>query len=212
MKKWIAFFLLLALAGAGVYIYLGIQKAGDDAGEYEIEVMTETGIALALLSPDLQKRLDAVAQLDELTDEQKEAALLDALGSSHPAARLTALTELAKGLAALPDVVTAVLALAKEDPDPDVAEAAFRLLATSGDARVLSVAAELLLSTDASLAVKLKAAQTLDALTGRDTAKAFAEAFGTAEEAADDLGMEWDDWIGENAGGLRWNADAQRFE
>jgi len=212
VKKWIALVVLLVLAGAGVYVYLGIRNAGDDAGEYEMEEMTETGIAAGLRSPDLQKRLDAVAQLDKLSDAQKKAAFLDALSSSHPAARLTALTELKKGLGADAEVVTAVLALAKDDPDPDVAEVAFGLLAVSGDARVLSVAAELLLSTDAPLAVKLKAARTLDTLTGRVTATAFSEVFGTAEEAADDLAMEWDDWIGEHAGALRWNAEVGRFE
>jgi hypothetical protein len=212
VKKWILLVVLLVLAGVGIYVYVTIQAAGDDAAEYEMETMTADGVADGLKSPDLQKRLDAVAQLDKLSVEQKKAAFLDALGSAHAAARLTALTELRKGLAKDPEVVTAVLDLAKGDPDPDVADAAFSLLSVSGDPRILSVAAELLLSTDAPLAVKLKAAKTLDRLTGRETATDFSTAFDTAEEAADDLGMDWDDWITENAATLKWNPDAGRFE
>jgi len=212
VKKWVFLILLLALAAAGIYVYLGIRKAGEDAGEYQVEEMTGQGIAAGLESPELTKRLDAVAQLGKLTDGQKRAALLNALGAPHPAARLTALTELRKGLGSDPDVVTAVLTVAMDDPDPDVAESAFALLAGSGDARVLGVAAEVLLSTDASLAAKLSAAKTLDALTGRETARAFSDALDTAGEAADDLGMEWDDWIGERASKLTWNEERKRFE
>jgi len=215
VKKRILLVLLLLFAAAGIHIYVGIRRAGEDAGEYKVENMTAKGVAAALRSPELTKRLDAVAQLDKLTDAQKKAAFLDALGATHPAARLTALTELRRmlgGLGADPDVVTAVLKVAQDDPDPDVVELAFALLVGSGDARVLTVAAERLLSTDASLAAKLSAAKTLDTLTGRNTAKAFAAFVDSAQESADDLGMEWDEWIEEHASKLKWNEQRQRFE
>ena len=212
MKKRIALVLLLLLIAGGIYVYVGIRKAGDSAGAYRVEQMSASEIAAALRSPELTKRLDAVAQLEKLTDAQKKAAFLDALGATHPAARLTALTELRKGRGADSEVVTAVLAVAQEDLDADVVESAFALLVESGDPRVLKVAAGRLLATDASLAAKLSAAKTLDALTGRDSSQAFATLFDSAEESVDDLAMEWDEWIEENASKLKWNPERKIFE
>jgi hypothetical protein len=212
VKKRIALAVLLVLAVAGLDVYLGIRKAGEEARAYEVEEMSAPEIAAALRSPELTKRLDAVAQLDKLTDAEKKAAFLRSLGASHPAARLTALTQLQKGHRADPEVVTAVLTVAREDPDPDVVESAFTLLVGSGDPRVLAVAAGRLLATDASLAAKLSAARTLDALTGRSTAENVSELDEAAEGAADDLGIEWDAWIEEHASKLQWNAERQRFE
>jgi len=212
VKQRIALAVLLVFAGAGLYVYVGIQKAGEEADAYEVEEMSAPEIADALRSPELTKRLDAVAQLDKLTPGEQRAAFLHGLGAEHPAARLTALTELRKRHAADPEVVSAVLTVAREDPDPDVVESAFNLLVGSGDPRVLSVAAARLLATEASLAAKLSAAKTLDALTGRETAKELAAFYASAVGAADDLGIEWDGWIEEHAAKLRWNAALQRFE
>jgi hypothetical protein len=212
VKKWIVTALLLILVGVGVYVYVGIQQGGEAARAYEVEEMSAAQIAEALRSPELTQRLDAVAQLDKLNAAQRKAAFLDALRATHPAARLTALSELRKGREADAEVVTAVLAVAQEDPDADVVDSAFELLVESGDPRVLTVAAARLLSTDASLSAKLVAARTLDTLTGRTTSKAFSDHYSAAEECADDLGMAWDDWLGEHASRLKWNPERKRFE
>lgn len=213
MKKWIVLLAVLLIGGTAIYVYREIQRAGEEADRpYEVVPMTDAGIAEGLASPDLKTRLDAVAQLEKLPTVQRKSALLGALAAAAAAARLTAVTALGEGFGADGEVVTALLEVAKEDPDADVKEAAFAVLTSSGDPRVLSVAAEVLLAVDATLAAKLAAAKTLDRLTGRETAKPLQATFDSAGEAADDLGMDWDDWITEHADGLEWNAEAGRFE
>ena len=213
MKKWIILLLVFVVGGGGIWVYRNIRAAGEEADRaYEVEEMTDADISSGLKSQDLRKRLDAVAQLSKLTPAQRKAALLDALEAAAAPARLTAVTALGDGFGTDGDVVAALLTVAKTDPDTDVKEAAFSVLTKSGDPRVLSVAAEVLIATDASLAMKVSAAKTLDRLTGRETAAALETAFDSAEEAADDIGMDWDDWIGENADGLKWNAESGRFE
>ncbi len=90
-------------------------------------------------------------------------------------------------------------------------EAAFSALATSGDIAILELAVEVLSSTDAPLGAKVRAAALLDLLTGRSTSGELTSQYAGAEESADDLAMEWDDWLGERVERLAWDSEAGRF-
>jgi hypothetical protein len=73
------------------------------------------------------------------------------------------------------------------------------------------LAVDVLSDADATLKVKVRAAALLDRLTDRETSAGLASSYSNAEEAADDLSMEWDDWLGENLKRLTWDSQAGRF-
>jgi len=211
MKKWFVLLFVALLGGGGYYVWSGLEKGAEVAGDYEVESLTPEGVRQGLRSSDLKTRLDAVAQLEKLDPPARQAALLEALEAPVAPARLTAVTELAKGFASEADVVARLLSVAKEDPDDDVREAAFSALEKSGDPRVLTLACEVLTATETGLSLKLQAASTLDRLTGRQTAADLEGKLEEAEMAADEIGMSWDEWIGAHRDGLVWDPENGRF-
>ncbi len=211
MKKWFVLLLVALLGGGGYYVWSGLEKGAEVAGDYKVESLTPDGVRLGRRSDDLKTRLDAVAQLEKLEPAARLTALIEALDAPSAPARLTAVTEIAKAFASESDAVARLLSVAKEDPDDDVREAAFSALEKSGDPRVLTLACEVLTSTDAGLSLKLQAASTLDRLTGRETSADLEGKLEEAEMAADEIGMAWDEWIGANRAGLRWDAEKGRF-
>ena len=210
-KKWGALVLIAGLGAGSVFMWSKYRHGADVAGEYAVESFTPAEVREALRSEDLRTRLDAVAQLEKLDSTTRKAALLEALAASHAPTRLTALTALSEGFPSDPEVVARLLGTAKEDLDRDVQEAAFSALEKSGDPRVLALACEVVASVEAGLSLKLQAAETLDRLTGRQTAGALATAVEDAEVAADELGMGWEAWIGEHRGGLVWDPEKGLF-
>lgn len=210
--KTVGKLLLVVILIAGAFLFGRYQQAGDEGLAHEIEDLSDTDIRKGLLSANLKERMDAREQIGKLPPDEQKKALLDALDAPYAPTRLTAVAALGESFPTDGAVVAAMLAIAKDDPDADVRGAAFAALKGSGDAQVLRLAVEVLNSTDAGLAAKLAAAETLDALTGRETAAALSDPLESAEGAADDLGMEWDDWLEENGGKLEWNAEAKRFE
>jgi HEAT repeat protein len=210
-KKWGALVVLAAILAGGALLWSRYRQGSDVAGEYAMRSFTPAEVREALRSEDISTRLDAVAQLEKLEPRALKAALLEALAASYAPTRLTAVTALARRFPSDPDVVTRLLVTAKEDLDTDVQAAAFAALEKSGDPRVLALACEVLVSTDAGLSLKLQAAETLDRLTGRQTAGPLATAVEDAEVAADEIGMGWEEWIGTNQGGLTWDPEKGRF-
>ncbi len=211
MKKWVFLFVLLVAVGGYFYVQYRIGEARKFAEDDVTVELTDAGIREGLLSSDPKRRLDALAQIEKLPEAERMHALLAALEAPSAPTRLTAVTVLGKEFAARPAAVAGLTEAAKEDPDPDVREAAFNALAASGDTAILELAAAVLLSTDEPLGVKVRAAALLDRLTGKSRSEDLRTSFTTAEEAADDLSMEWDDWLGENRDRLRWDAEAGRF-
>jgi len=211
VKKWIFLGVLLVVAGGYFYVQHRIgeaRKFAEDDGTVEL---TDAGIRAGLLSDDPKSRMDALEQIEKLPESERISALLAALQAPSAPTRLTAVTALGKDFAENPAAASGLTEAAKEDPDPDVREAAFNALALSGDTAILELAAAVLLSTDEPLGVKVRAAALLDRLTGKSVSEVLITSFTTAEEAADDLSMEWDDWLGENKDRLKWDAAAGRF-
>jgi HEAT repeat protein len=201
-----------AAIGAGGYHLYASFKAGADVAQPEApRDLTDAEIREGLLSADLKARLDAVAQIDKLPEAECRAALLGALQADYAATRLTATSALAKRFPTHPEVVEALLSAAGNDPDPDVRQAAFTALQKSGDSRALDLALAALESTDASLAAKLTAAETLDRLTGETSAATLEDLLGRAEEAGDELFMQWEEWLAEHREKLVWDAEKSRF-
>jgi HEAT repeat protein len=204
--------LLVALLVGGAFLYGRFQQAGEEGLTDQVEDLSDDDIRTGLLSSNLKQRIDAFEQIGKLAEGEQKRALLDALDAPYAPTRLMAVAALGKSFPTDEAVVAAVIGLAKDDPDMDVRSAAFEALLGSGDAQVLGLAVEVLNSTDAGLAAKLSAVETLDALTGRTTAGMLSDPLESAEGAADDLGMDWDDWLEENGAKLKWNAEAKKFE
>jgi len=156
-------------------------------------------------------RLAAVEQMAKLASAERKEALLEALADSLAVVRLTAVTALSDGFPRDPAVVDRLLVAARGDLDADVREEAHRALAASGDPRVLALAVETLDSADATLDEKLAAAETLDRVTGRTTATDLADRLDGAEEAADELGVAWEEWLAGRKDRLSWDEEAGRF-
>jgi HEAT repeat protein len=211
VKRWIFLVVLALLAGTALFLYtqyrdMASMKEFEGPGE-----LTDRGIREGIRSEDPTLRLAAAEQIGKLPEDQRRAALLDALAADYAPTRLTALTVIGKGGPPGDEISAALFEMAREDPDPDVRDAAFRALGTSGDVRVLDLSLAILESLDAPLALKLRAARTLDRLTGRESAGALAGAVDEATLAADELSMEWDDWLGGNRERLRWDPEGKRF-
>lgn len=211
MKKWIFLGVLLVGAGGYFYVQYRIDQARQFAEDDGTVELTDAGIREGLLSSDPKQRMDALAQIEKLPEAERMIALIAALDAPSAPTRLTAVTALGKDFAERPEAVLALTEAAKEDLDADVREAAFNALATSGDIAILELAAGVLLDTDASLRVKVRAAALLDRLTGKSMSEDLSSAFTATEEAADDLAMTWDDWLGENRDSLKWDSAAGRF-
>jgi HEAT repeat protein len=211
VKKWIALIVLLALGGGGFYVWRTFRQGARLSAPDEVKDLTGDEVRSGLSSPDPKARLDALAQIEKLPEPERKAALIAALGAPYAPTRLTAVTALAKTFPTDPVVVEGLLAVAKEDLDSDVREAAFAALAPSGDVRVLDLSLSVLTSSEEPIPVRLGAARTLDRLTGRDTASRLRDLLDQAESEADDLMMDWDDWLSEHREGLRWNAETGRF-
>ena len=64
---------------------------------------------------------------------------------------------------------------------------------------------------DSPLGVTVRAAALLARLTARSTSADLGASYSAAEESADDLAMEWDDWLGEHLPRLKWDSAAGRF-
>jgi HEAT repeat protein len=211
MKKALLLVVLLAVGAGGGYVYRGLQQGKDVAGEYRRREMSGEEVREGIRSADLMTRLDAVEQLEKLPATERKAALLDALGSSFAEVRLTAVTALARGFPTDGEVVDRLLETAGGDLDPDVRMEAHRALGASGDVRSLRLAVETVASADATLGERLAAAEALDRVTGRSTAGDFASRMTGAEEAADDLGMAWEEWLDEHGEDLSWDEGTKRF-
>ena len=211
MKRWIILVVLAVLFGTAVFLYLSYRNA---ASMKEFEgpgELSDKGIRDGIRSEDPALRIAAAEQIGKLTGEQRAAALLDALAADYAPTRLTALTVISKGGPPGEAIVVALFDMAREDPDPDVRDAAFRALGTSGDPRVLDLSLAVLESMDAPLALKLRAAKTLDRLTGRTTATDLEAKIAEATDATDELMMDWDEWLGEHRDGLTWDPAEGRF-
>jgi hypothetical protein len=206
VKKKIALVVLALLCGGGFYVYMKINAASRLGDDYEAPVLTNQEVREGIRSPEVQTRIEAVEQIGKLSVKERKEVLLDALKASYAPTRLTALTPLAAEFGNDPAVIDRLLEVARDDPDLDVKGAAFTALTKSGDARVLTLAASVLLSDDASLEAKLGAAKVLDRLTGRGTAAGLEDAVDAGTGQADDLGMDWDDWLSENREKLAWDA------
>lgn len=211
MKKWIALVLVVALGASAWYFRGKFLEGAQVADPDQVRDLDDNEIRSGVRSADPKTRLDALGQIEKLAPKERKAALLDALGAPYAPTRLAALTALSRGFATDDEVVARFLAVAKEDQDADVRAAAIRSLDRSGDPRVLGLAISVLESSEEPLAVRLGAARTLDRLTGRETAKDLADRLDAAEEAADDLLMDWDDWYSERKAGLVWDPEQGRF-
>jgi HEAT repeats len=211
VKKWVFLGVVLVLGGGFFYARSVYLEAGNLAEDDGMREMDAAAIRDGLLSDDPRLRMDALAQIEKLPPEERAQALLAGLDSGYAPTRLTVVTALAADFATEPDVVAAMMDLARDDPDPDVRDAAFNTLTASGDTAILELAVEVLSSTDASLDVKARIAALLDRLTGRAMGEELSGHITEAQDAADDLSMEWDDWLSEHREGLRWDAAAGRF-
>jgi HEAT repeat protein len=211
MKKWIVLGVVLVLAGGFFYVKSELDKAGKIAEEEGPVELTDAGIREGLLSDDPKLRMDALAQIEKLPEAERLPALLAALESPSAPTRLTAVAALGRDFAAQEAAVDGLQETARDDPDPDVREAAFNALAKSGDTAILALAVEVLSSTDEPIGMKVRAARLLDRLTGKELSADLAASYGAAEEAADDLSMEWDDWLEQNRERLGWDAATGRF-
>jgi HEAT repeat protein len=211
MKKLIAILVLAALAGGGYLIHTKIRSAGKVADEYRAKDYLPGEIAEALRGDDPAARADAAEQIAKMDPAERETVLLAMTRDERSHVRLLAVSQLARLHGTDPDVVGRLLETARDDLDGDVKQAAFAALGKSGDARALKLAVEVLSDTDAALPVKLEAASMLDLLTGRDTKGDLSDALDEAVDAADDLGMAWDEWLQTHGEKLIWAADQSRF-
>jgi len=211
VKKWIALALVVAIGASAWYFRGKFLEGAQVAYPDQVRDLDDSEIRDGLRSADPKTRLDALAQIEKLTPAERKAALLDALDAPYAPTRLAALTALAAGFGADGAVVDRFLAVAREDQDADVREAAIRSLDRSGDPRVLGLALAVLEGGEEPLSVRLGAARTLDRLTGRETARALSERLDQAEAAADDLLMDWDDWYSERKDRLAWDPERKRF-
>ena len=211
MKKWIFIGVVLVLGGGFFYVRSQIRGAGRLADENVMEELTEAGIREGLSSDDPKLRMDALAQIEKLSEAERRSALLAALGSARAPTRLTAVIALGKDVTGNAAVIEGLTDVAKDDLDTDVRAAAFDALANSGDTAILQLAVNVLSDADAALGIKVRAAALLDRLTGRSDSTALAASYSDAEEAADDLSMEWDDWLEENLERLTWDSRSGRF-
>ena len=211
MKKWIFLGIVLVLGGGVFYARSVFLDAGKIAEDDTMAELSDAGIREGLLSEDPKLRMDALAQIEKLPEAERMTALLAALQSPSAPTRLTAVTALGRDFSTKAAVIAGLKETAKDDLDADVREAAFSALAGSGDIAILELAVEVLSATDAPLGAKVRAAALLDLLTGRSTSRELTSQYAGAEEAADDLAMEWDDWLGERVERLRWDPEAGQF-
>lgn len=211
MKKWIFLGIVLVLGGGVFYARSVFLDAGKIAEDDTMVELTDAGIREGLSSDDPKLRMDALAQIEKLPEAERMAALLAALQSPSAPTRLTAVTALGKDFSTRAGAIEGLKETAKEDLDTDVREAAFSALATSGDIAILELAVEVLSATDAPLGAKVRAAALLDLLTGRSLSEALKASYADAEESADDLAMDWDDWLEERVERLRWDPEAGQF-
>jgi len=211
VKKWIFLGIVLVLGGGFFYarsVFLDAGKIAEDEGMMEL---TDAGIREGLSSDDPKLRMDALAQIEKLPEAERIRALLAALESPSAPTRLTAVTAFGKDFSTNAAVIEGLKEAARGDLDTDVREAAFNALAASGDTAILELAVEVLSATDAPLGAKVRAAALLDLLTGRSRSEDLKATHAQAEESADDLAMEWDDWLGERLERLRWDPKSGRF-
>jgi len=180
-------------------------------GGYEVKDYLPDEIAAVLAGNDPAARADAADQVEKMPPEQRKAVLQALARDERAKIRLLAVSLLARHHVRDADVVGDLLAVARDDLDGDVKQAAFVALGKSGDPRALKLATEVLSDMDAALPVKLEAAGMLDRLTGRVTAQDLSAALEQAVDAADDLGMDWDDWLTTHGPRLTWDDEKGRF-
>jgi HEAT repeat protein len=211
MKKLIILVLLAGIAGGGFLMYSKIQTAGELADDYEKKDLLPGEIVAALGGDDPAARADAAEQIEKLDPEKRKTVLLALTRDESASIRLLAVSLLTQHHATDAQVVGDLLAVAKTDLDIDVQQAAFAALGQSGDERALKLAITVLSDLDADLPLKLEAVEMLDRLTGRTTKGDLEEALEDAMDAADDLGMSWDEWLTTHGPTLSWDAEKGRF-
>ncbi len=183
---------------AGILAACGTPKVAKD---YEAKVYLPQEIETALRSEDPARRADAAAQVETMSPDQRGPILISLTTDERPHVRLMAVSLLGKHHADDASAIAALANVLSLDGDLDVRSAAVSALAAGTSAPSLTVLVETL-SNDSSLVIKREAAAALDARTGQTFGKELADSIDTAEEAADEAMMAYEEWM-ENQGAMK---------
>lgn len=212
MKKLLLILVGVIIGGGGYHVYSGFSAGAEMGEDYVEKSLSGAEISEGLVSTDLDTRTAAFNQIGKLPDAEKKAALFAALAATYAPTRIGAISVLGRDLPTDPEVIPKLMEAAGKDPDCDVQAAAFAALQKSGDKRVLAMALKTLESEGCGLESRLEAVRTLDKLTGQSTCDAFRDHMEGAAGAADDLMLEWTDWLDENRAKLAWDLKTSVFK
>jgi HEAT repeat protein len=196
--------LLLALA---VLLGCGTPKVAE---EYKAETYLPDQLRAALADDDPSRRADAAEQVEKMEPKRRRLVLLELSGDERSEVRLLAVSLLERLHSGDEEVVKRLAGILAHDPDPDIRTAAVGALSASGRPEALDALLDALMN-DTSLSVRKDIASALDRLTGQSFGGDLVTAVDSAEEAADEAVMNYDEWIEMNRDRLKWDAKQERF-